>query len=377
MNSLKQKRKNEDKVKKERLFVASQWQLIRWKFVRHRLAMGALGILSVFYFVAIFAEFISPYDPSNYDTRYMFCPPMRLHFFDETGAFHLRPFVYKVKVEVDMITFLKTYSMDKTEKYPLYFFVKGDPYKLWGLFESNIHLFGTEEGEAFLLGTDKMGRDMLSRIIYGGRLSLSVGLIGIAISFVLGVTIGGISGYFGGKADIITQRIIEFIISIPSLPLWMGLSAALPPYWSVVKVYFGIVIILSLMGWCGLARVVRGKFMAVREEDFVMAAKLHGASESRIIFKHLLPSFYSYIIASLTLSVPGMILGETALSFIGLGLQSPAISWGVLLKESQAIRVLANSPWLLVPAVFVIITVLAFNFVGDGLRDAADPYARV
>jgi len=222
-----------------------------------------------------------------------------------------------------------------------------------------------------------MGRDMLSRVINGGRLSLSVGLLGIAISFIFGITIGGVSGYYGGKADVIIQRIIEFIRSIPTLPLWMGLSAALPPYWSIVKVYFGIVIILSLVGWTGLARVVRGKFMSVREEDFVMAARLHGASEARIIFKHLLPSFYSYIIASLTLSIPGMILGETSLSFIGLGLQPPAISWGVLLKESQAIRVLANSPWLLIPGIFVIITILAFNFVGDGLRDAADPYATI
>lgn len=219
-----------------------------------------------------------------------------------------------------------------------------------------------------------MGRDMLSRIIYGGRISLSIGLVGVAISFIFGIVIGGISGYFGGKVDIAIQRIIEFIISIPTLPLWMGLSLALPPHWTMIQVYFGIVIILSLVGWTGLARVVRGKFMATREEDFVMAAKISGASEARVIFKHLLPSFYSYIIASLTLSIPGMILGETALSFIGLGLQPPAISWGVLLSGSQAIRVLANTPWLLIPGIFVIIAILAFNFVGDGLRDAADPY---
>jgi len=379
MNFLKQKDKqrNEEKVKEEKLFVASQWQLIRWKFFRHKLAMGALAVLSILYLFAIFAEFTSPYDPRGHDIRYMYCPPMRIHFFDETGAFHLHPFVYKVKAELDMITLRKTYAEDKGKKYPLYFFVRGDSYKLWGLFEGNIHLFGTREGKVFLFGTDKMGRDMLSRVINGGRLSLSVGLLGIAISFIFGITIGGVSGYYGGKADVIIQRIIEFIRSIPTLPLWMGLSAALPPYWSIVKVYFGIVIILSLVGWTGLARVVRGKFMSVREEDFVMAARLHGASEARIIFKHLLPSFYSYIIASLTLSIPGMILGETSLSFIGLGLQPPAISWGVLLKESQAIRVLANSPWLLIPGIFVIITILAFNFVGDGLRDAADPYATI
>ena len=370
------KKKNEDETKK-RLFVASQWQLIRWKFFRHRLAIGGGAVLLILYFFAILCEFTSPYDPYAYDVRYLYSPPQRVHFFDEKGNFHLRPFVYGSKQELDTITFQRTYVVDKAKKYPLYFFVRGDTYKLWGLFESNIHLFGTKEEKVFLLGTDRMGRDMFSRVIYGGRISLSIGLVGVAISFIFGIVIGGVSGYYGGNADVIIQRIIEFVISIPSLPLWMGLSAALPPHWSIIKVYFGIVIILSLMSWCGLARVVRGKFMSVREEDFVMMAKLHGASEARIIFKHLLPSFYSYIIASLTLSVPGMILGETALSFIGLGLQPPAISWGVLLKESQAIRVLASSPWLLIPGIFVVITILAFNFVGDVLRDAADPYANL
>ena len=373
----KDKKENKEKVKEEELFVASQWQLIRWKFFRHRLAMGALAVLIVLYFFAFFAEFTSPHDPAAYDVNYIDCPPQRIHFFDEEGKFHLRPFVYKFKAEPNMITLFTTYSPDKTKKYPLYFFVKGDPYKLWGLFDSNAHLFGSREGKVFLFGADKFGRDMLSRIIYGGRLSLLVGLLGIAISFIFGISIGGISGYYGGKADVIIQRIIEFIRSIPTLPLWMALSMALPRFWSVVQIYFAIVIILSLVGWTGLARVVRGKFMSVREEDFVMAAKLHGASEARIIFRHLLPSFYSYIIASLTLSVPGMILGETALSFLGLGLQAPAISWGVLLRDSQSIRALANTPWILIPAIFVIITILAFNFMGDGLRDAADPYSTI
>jgi len=377
MNFFKQKKKNEEKTKEKKLFVASQWQLIRWKFFRHRLALGALGVLSVFYFFAIFAEFTSPYDPGGYHIDDVYHPPQRIRFFDERGNFHLRPFVYEVKAELDMTTLWRIYAIDKTKKYSLYCFVKGDPYKLWGLLEGDIHLFGSKEGNVFLFGTDKMGRDVLSRIIAGGRISLSIGLVGIAFSFILGISIGGISGYYGGRTDTIIQRIIEFIRSIPTLPLWMGLSAALPPYWSIEKTYFAIVIILSLAGWTNLARVVRGKFIAVREEDFIMMAKLHGASKARIIFKHLLPSFYSYIIASLTLSIPGMILGETALSFIGLGLQPPAISWGVLLKESQAIRVLASAPWLLIPAIFVIVAILAFNFVGDGLRDAADPYTNI
>lgn len=366
-----------DKMEEKELFVASQWQLIRWKFFRHKLAIGALAVLAIFYFFAIFAEFTSPYDPTHYDVHYLHAPPQRIRFFDEEGYFHLRPFVYGLKSELDSVSLRITYEEDRRYIYPLYFLVQADPYKLWGLFSSRIHLFGVKEGVMFLFGADKMGRDMLSRTIYGGRISLSIGLVGIAISFILGITIGGISGYFGGKTDTVIQRIIESIRSVPTLPLWMALSVSLPPDWSIVKMYFGIVIILSLVGWTGLARVVRGKFMSIKEEEFVMAASLHGASEARIIFKHLLPSFYSYIIASLTLSVPGMILGETALSFLGLGLQAPAISWGVLLKEAQHITVLAHASWILIPAIFVIITVLAFNFVGDGLRDAADPYSTI
>jgi peptide/nickel transport system permease protein len=274
-----------------------------------------------------------------------------------------------------METLSRSYTEDSTIKYSVSFFVKGDPYKLWGLFQTRLHLFGTAGGRIFLFGADMLGRDMFSRILYGSQISLSIGLVGVAISFVMGITLGGISGYFGGKIDLLIQRIIEIIRSIPTLPLWMALSAALPPTWPMTRIYLGIVVILSFLGWTGLARVVRGKFMALREEDFIMAAQLYGASKSRIIFLHMLPSFYSHIIASLSLSIPGMIIGETSLSFIGLGLQAPAISWGVLLKDAQAVSVLANSPWLLIPGLFVIITVLAFNFVGDGLRDAADPYS--
>lgn len=360
----------------EELLVATQWQLIRWKFMRHKVAVLALVIIALFYFSAIFAEVLSPYDPTNHDTDFMFMPPQRVRFVDN-GEFQLRPFVYGMTSEMDMETFRTVYKTETSQKYPIHFWVKGDPYKMWGLFEMDRHLIGVEEGTLFLLGTDKMGRDLLSRIIYGGRISLSVGLLGIAISFFIGVVVGGISGYFGGVTDLIVQRIIEFLRSIPTLPLWMALSVALPPTWSVVQIYFGIVVILSLVGWTGLARVVRGKFMSLREEEYIMAAQLNGSNESRVIFKHMLPSFTSHIIASLTLSVPGMILGETALSFIGLGLQAPAISWGVLLKDAQRIIVLADSPWLLAPGVFVIIAILSFNFIGDGLRDAADPYASI
>jgi peptide/nickel transport system permease protein len=359
--------------KDEKFLVASQWQLIRWKFARHRVAVLSLVILIIFYVVAGFAEFFAPYAADAYDIDYVLAPPQRIHWVDE-GRF--RPFVYGYSAELDAATFRTTYKVDETQKFPLAFWVKGEPYKLLG-FEGERRLFGVTEGKVHLFGADDRGRDLLSRIIYGARISLSIGLVGIAISSLIGVVMGGISGYFGGAVDMIIQRVIEFIRSIPTLPLWMALSVALPPTWSVVQAYFGIVVILSLVGWTGLARVVRGKFLSLREEDFVMAAQLNGATEGIIIFKHLLPLFYSHIIASLTLSVPGMIIGETALSFIGLGLQPPAVSWGVLLKDSQKIRVLAEAPWLLIPGAFVILAILAFNFVGDGLRDAADPYATV
>jgi len=359
----------------ERFYLASQWQLMWRKFKKHKLAIFGGVVLGVFYIVAIFCEFFSPYDIYKRYEKYIYCPPQRVHFFDEKGNFHFRPFVYGLQKKFDLATFTRIYTEDKTKKYPIYFFVHGDEYELWNLFSMDIHLFGVKEpGTMFLFGTDELGRDLFSRNIYASRISLSIGLVGVAISFILGCILGGISGYLGGAADMIIQRVVEFLLSIPTIPLWMALAAAVPTNWSVIKTYFAITVILSFVGWCGLARVVRGKLLDLREEDFVMAAKIAGLTDGKIIIKHLLPSFLSYLIVSLTLSIPSMILGETSLSFLGLGIRPPAVSWGALLKGAQNIETVALHPWLFIPGVFVIITVLAFNFLGDGLRDAADPY---
>jgi len=331
------------------------------------------------YLVAAFCEFVAPYGPEDTFIRYKLSPPSPIHLIDTQGQFR-GLFVYQTIRTRDPETLQNKFSEDTNTVYPIKLFVKGTPYQFWGLWDTDVHLFGLdvpqEEMALMVLGSDRLGRDMFSRIIYGGRLSLSIGLIGVLMSLTFGVVIGGISGYYGGQVDNFIQRMIEFVRSIPQIPLWMGLSAALPATWPVTYVYFGITIILSLMSWTGMARVVRGRFLALREEDFVMAARLIGSSQIRIILVHMVPSFLSYIIASLTLSVPGMILSETGLSFIGLGLRPPAISWGVLLQEAQNVSAIALAPWVFWPAAAVILTVLCFNFFGDGLRDAADPYSR-
>ena len=354
-------------------FVASQWQLIWRKFRRHRLARLGAAIIAILVVLAVFAEFWSPYDIFERHTELVHLPPQRVRFIHE-GRLH-RPFVYGVTSERSTITYFLEFSDDRSHRYPVRFFVRGADYKIFGLIPSNIHFFGVDEpGVIHLLGTESIGRDMLSRILSATRVSLSVGLVGITISFFLGCLLGGVSGYFGGAPDMIIQRIIEFLQNIPQIPLWMALSAALPPVWPIIQVYFGITIILSIFGWTGLARVVRGKLLATREEDYVLAAKIAGSGEPRILVRHLLPSFTSYLIVSITLAIPQMILGETALSFLGIGMRPPAVSWGVLLQQAQNIRSVTLYPWLIVPALLVVLTVLAFNFLGDGLRDAADPY---
>jgi len=359
----------------EQIAVATQWQLMWWRFRKHKLAMVGTITLIVFYLIALTADFLAYTDPQTSEAQRSVMPPQPIHWTDD-GRF--RPHVYGVTGMRDPKTFKRVYEPDPEAKYPLHFFAKGFEYNLLGFIPCNIHLIGIEGAEAFdvisLLGTDMQGRDLWSRLIYGTQTSLFIGLASVALSLILGVTLGGISGYYGGVIDTIIQRIIEIVRSIPTIPLWLGLTAALPGNWNVIQVYFAITLIISLLGWTGLARVVRGRFLSLREEDFVMAARLAGCSRMRIIMRHMVPSFLSHIIAATTLAIPAMIISETALSFLGLGLRPPAISWGVLLQDAQNIQALAISPWLLIPALPVIAAVLAFNFMGDGLRDAADPY---
>ncbi len=368
-------RRESETEREEEFYRAGQWQLVWWKFRRHRLAQVSMVVLALFYFVAIFAEFLSPHDPLHRFQDHLAHPPTAIHIRDTQGRFRW-PFIYGTVKGRDPDTFRPVHQVDTNAIYPIKFFVRGDPYRFWGLFPADMHLFGTEQGAMplFVMGTDSIGRDVLSRIFYGGRISLSVGLIGIAISFVLGLLLGGISGFFGGVVDEAIQRTIEVLTTLPQIPLWMALAAALPREWPQIKIYFATTVILSIFGWTGLARMVRGRLLSMREEDFVLAARLDCESEWRIITRYMLPSFASYIIVSLTGALPGMILGETALSFLGIGLNPPTISWGVMLQEAQNILNVAYYPWVLWPVPVVVIAVLMFNFAGDGLRDAADPY---
>ena len=363
-----------DNAAEEAYFTASSWALMRRNLVKHRLAILGGSVLALLYLTgAIAPGFFSTYDTLQRNNDYILAPLQRVRVVHE-GRPH-RPFVYGLETTRDPETFRRIYVADKEAVYPIRFLVRGADYKLFGFVTTNIRLLGVAEpGVLFLFGTDELGRDMYSRTLHGARISLTIGLVGVAISFILGCLLGGISGYFGGAADMFIQRVIEFFSSIPTLPLWMALAAAVPTAWPPIRIYFMITVILSIVGWTGLARVVRGKMLQLREEDYVLSAKISNTGEMRIIGKHLLPGFMTYLIVHLTLAVPSMILGETALSFIGIGLRPPAVSWGVLLQQAQNIRSVALSPWLLTPALFVVVTVLCFNFLGDGLRDAADPY---
>ncbi len=358
---------------------ASQWMLIRQKFVRQKVAVSAGIIVLVLYLIAAFAEFLAPGLPETSRPQYTFAPPQAIHLFvsDAEGHQRFQPHVKGYKITIDPVALRRSFVIDDTKIVPVGFFVQGPAYKLWGLIPMTTHLLGPLKSTdpMYLLGTDRLGRDLFTRLIYGTRVSMSIGLVGVSISLLLGVVLGSLSGFYGGWVDTVIQRIIEVVSAMPTIPLWLGLAAAIPLTWSPLSVYFVITLIVSLLGWTGLAREVRGRFLSLRGEDFVTAARLDGSSEGRLIFRHILPSLTSHILAVVTLAVPTMIVAETSLSFLGVGLKPPVVSWGVLLQDAQNIRSVATAPWLLIwPSLAVVLAVLSFNFFGDGLRDASDPY---
>jgi peptide/nickel transport system permease protein len=356
-----------------KIFLASQTTLMWWKFKRHRLALISGIVILVIYAMAAIAEFLAPYNYEKRHSEFIRMPPQSVHLFHE-GQF-IGPFTYGTIYRLNLENLKREYTENRAEIHKVRFFCRGDAYQFWGLIEGDRHLAcAGQGGTLFLLGTDRLGRDMLSRILIGARISLTIGLIGISVSFVLGIVIGGLAGYYGGFFDLVVQRAIEIIQSLPHIPIWLALASIMPPHWSPLVVYFGITLILGLMDWTGLARSVRSKLLSLREEDYVLAAQLMGARTPRIVFRHLVPGFMSHLIASATITIPTMILGETALSFLGLGLRPPITSWGVMLNEAQNINVVALYPWLIAPVLPVVLVILAFNFLGDGLRDAADPY---
>ena len=358
----------------ERVSLASNWQLVWWRFKKHRLAIASCVALIFFYLVVLFPDFFSTQHPEATDARLAFIPVQRLTLFD---GLTLRPSVPAVVGKRNPVTLRMEWQIDETKKIPLRLFARGYTYSLLGLVRTDIHLLGTgsaTQNGAYLLGTDRLGRDQWSRLMHGTRTSMTVGLVAVTLSVILGALLGGVSGYFGGWPDMVIQRLIELLQSLPTIPIWLAMTAALPQDWPPQKVFFAITIILAFIGWTTLGREVRGRFLSLREEDFVLAAELAGCSRFRVITHHMLPAVTSHIIAASTLAIPVLIVSETSLSFLGLGIRPPAISWGVLLQEAQNIQTVADAPWLLIPCVFVIVAVLAFNLVGDGLRDAADPY---
>jgi len=370
------KKERREREKNDRYYYASQWRLMAKKFRRHKLAMTSAFVLLFFYLVAIFGNFVAPQGTEQFDGRYVNCRPTPVHFFHE-GEF-IGPYVYGIKMERDPVTYMGVFAEDTENVYRIRFFTQGDPggeYKWFGLFPSNLHLFEAEgEGRVFLFGTDSMGRDLFSRVVLGAQISLFIPIVGMLLTLVLGLLIGSLAGYFGGWVDTVIQRIVEVVRSFPQVPLWMALSAAIPKTMKPAQVFMLMTLILSLISWPDLSRVVRSKFISVKKEDYIMAARISGAPADKVITRHMIPSFISYIIVNMTMSIPNLIIGETTLSFLGLGLRSPATSWGVLLQETNKLETIMFYGWKLIPMLFVFLTVLSFNFMGDGLRDAADPY---